>query len=1101
MLDMARLGSGIPLVARDAELARLRAALQASTDGSAGAVLISGDAGVGKSRLLEEIIALADGHTVLSGRCVDVGATGLPYLPFAEILTAVPDQVAARPVLGRLLPGTPVVAGPAAGTKVTDTPADGPLPTGPLPAGPFPTGPVSTAPVVAEPAPTGSTTTGIARAFHTPVDDASTGTLTTGTSPTGATPTGRWSDSTATDNPTTVSQFGPPDAPGSRPLWDRRAIDPFTVGGNDRDVGTLQLFDAMLGTLLELAARKPVLLTIEDLHWADGSTRALFSYLLARLRGQRILVVATYRSDDLHRRHPLRPVLAELLRLPVVDRLDLEPLPPQHSERFVAALTDEGLGSDAVREIARRSEGNPFFAEELVAAANEQGGDSNRLPWTLSEVLLTRVERLTAATQQLLRAASVAGRRVHGSRLHGIVQLSEPELEEALREALAHHVLVAEERDSVPQYAFRHALLAEAVYADLLPSERVRLHTAYADLLAGEPGEPGAAAELAYHAVQSNDLRRALAASVDAAMEATRAGAPAEALRHLEQALQLWNGVTDPELCCGRDERWLLGRAREAAASSGDPERAIAYGRSEVRAADAGGPAGPDPLVQADARQHLARHLLNLDGYEPEALRIVEAAWDLIADVEPTEVHPLVLSVRAELLRIFDRSTDPVQARESAEDAVRIARIVGSARAEAEALITLAIMSARRGEVDQACELLRVARGRAVEAGALAAELRAVGRNAMYRLEHGELAEASRLLQDGLARAAQYGLSSLSPAISMRVLRATLAYFTGDFEAALTDTEPGGPESDLTSAVLGAVGLTAWVARGEFDAAEEAIARFRTLGYGDLIVATTSAAAYAELHCWRGRPDAAVAAVEEGLRATRELSLGQDQLSGIKLAAHGIGAYADLARRGAAAATAIEAGERLLAYARNLAETLLPGTGTLGPEGRAWLERARAEATRLRGTGDPDAWRRAVEGFGFGHVYEQALARRRLAEALLDRGDRDAAAVEITEALAVADRIGAVPLAEALRELARRARIVPGRAGSAGRDVGARDVLTPRELTVLREVANGGTNKQIGATLYISEKTVSVHLSRVMAKLQASSRTEAVTIAYRRGLL
>ena len=172
----------------------------------------------------------------------------------------------------------------------------------------------------------------------------------------------------------------------------------------------------------------------------------------------------------------------------------------------------------------------------------------------------------------------------------------------------------------------------------------------------------------------------------------------------------------------------------------------------------------------------------------------------------------------------------------------------------------------------------------------------------------------------------------------------------------------------------------------------------------------------------------------------------------------------------------------------------------MGVEAKAWLARVEAEAARLRGEAAPELWQAAVDGFGFGHVYEQARSRWRLAEALLAAGDRAGAAEQARAAHEVAVRLGAAPLRTAVEALVRRGRLdvdLPG--VRRGPDPSA--VLTPREAEVLALLAQGRTNRQVGAALYISEKTASVHVSNILAKLGANGRTEAVAIAAQRGLL
>jgi DNA-binding CsgD family transcriptional regulator len=1014
MPDVPRLGSGIPLVGRSAQMRQLRSAFSRACDGSAGAVLVSGDAGVGKSRLLDELIALAraEGAVVLSGRCLDVGETGLPYLPFAEAISALREHssgaLLSRPALGRLVPGMAPARRGAAQVDADSVPR----------------------------------------------------TLLTDALP-----------------PEPASQPGQPNR--HRP---------------EHDMGQLQLFDAVYGLLTELASQGCVLLAIEDLHWADGSTRDLLSFLLSRLRLQQLLVVATYRSDDLHRRHPLRPLLAELFRLPSVERLDLEPFGPADAREFVAALADESTPEHIVQQIVQRSEGNAFFAEELVAAYTDRGAG---MPSALADVLLSRIERLSPAAQRVVRAAAVGGRRVRYGRLPAVVDVPELELEEALREAVQHNVLVTVDADE--EYAFRHALLAEAVYADLLPGERVRLHAAYARQLAKELDERGSAAELAHHSLQSHDLQQALTASVRAAEEAVELGAPAEALQHLEQALKLWDAVPTPRLCCGEDELTLLHRASHAAGSAGEPERAIAYGRSAVRVADQ----RDDPEKAAEARRKLAQRLASIDGFEQEAADVIEQAWELLRDREPSPTKAWVLAIRSMIQRWC---ADDECARESAEQAVQTARTVGAGAAEADALVTLAGIDGTAGHIEEACQRLAVARDRAAEAGAINTELRAVFNLAVTRYEQGRLAEAVRVFDEGAALAADTGLPLSQYGLWLRTHQAIAKYVAGDWDGSAAAAEPQGDGgSGLVTAVLTVAGLPVAVGRGEFTAAAASVAQLEAERHTDSLVVQLASAAAAELELWRDRPERAVAHVEDAMGRLRDLWGEALPLGGIRLDALGIAACADLASRARrrrdkdAERDTVRTGQRMLDHARQTARHGRPRAGELGPEGRAWLARAEAEATRLDGPGSVAAWRQVVEEFGYGHVYEQAIARWRLAGALLADEQRDEAAAELQQAAEVARRLGAVPLAKAVRQLARRARITLGDAAPAPAE--ATELLTPRELAVLGQVALGRTNRQVGEELYISEKTVSVHLSRVMAKLGVSSRTEAVAVGYDRGLL
>src|SRR6266487_1535084 len=244
----------------------------------------------------------------------------------------------------------------------------------------------------------------------------------------------------------------------------------------------VQLFDGVLSLLVGLSELAPMLLVIEDLHWADRSTRDLVSFLTRTLRTGRVALVASYRSDDLHRRHPLRPLLAELLRVPDLERIELHPFSRGELAQHLAALGGGDLPAETVDRILARSEGNPFFAEELLAAGATRRDVA--LPEALADVLRDRIEALPDLAQQVLKVAAVAGRRVSHDLLVAAAGLPEAEVEQGLREAIAAQVLVT---DPVTEsYRFRHALLQEVVYSDLLPGERTRLHATYARLLVGD---------------------------------------------------------------------------------------------------------------------------------------------------------------------------------------------------------------------------------------------------------------------------------------------------------------------------------------------------------------------------------------------------------------------------------------------------------------------------------------------------------------------------------------------------------------------------------------------------------------------------------------
>ena len=980
---MARSSMTTPFVAREKQVALLRSALERAGEGRPSALLLGGDAGVGKTRLLSHLadLARACGATPVTSHCVDLGEVGLPYLPFAEAIAQlrqidpeVERLTVARPELRRLLPS-------AAG------------------------------------------------GLHGPVDEQ-------------------------------------------------------TV--------RLQLFDG-IAAALAAAGRPgaPVVLIIEDLHWADSSSRDVLRFLIARLRDEHVLIVASYRTDDLHRRHPLRPMLAELWRHPRVERLDLPAFTEDELREFTAAVLGRSVPEATLRSISERSEGNAYFAEELL----ESGGDEALVPGTLTDVLRARLEGLEPAVQRLARIASVAGRRVSEDLLRAVVGALDGSgspvepvggaagdaLDEALRDAVAHHVLMGEDG----RIAFRHALLAEVVYADLLPGEQVALHRAYLGVMSAHPAL-GPASSVATHALQAHDLPAAVRASHAAAHDAGLVLAPAEELRHLETVLRLWDAVADAEDLVGEDRVGVLARAAGAASRAGEQERAVALAREAVEAL---GTSKDDRARRATVRTMLARHLLGTERGEEGLAEAAAALADLGSDASPAD-RAWALATHARACLIVDRDED---AQVSATQAVQAARAGGVAAAEADALATLAVLVV--DDPASAAALLTAARQRAVETGDVVTEQRCAYNLATTHYYAGHLEEAAAALSAGLARSGATGLTWSEFGLSLRFFDELVRYTRGDLSdgAAAAQPAPGNQ-----AALLGAVRLYAAVARGEHDHVLALRPKPGEWSADGQIVLITGGCTIDAL-TWSGEPDAAVqlsAALLDHLgRTWTDYFLG-----GIWLAALGLAALADQAEAdrlsGVDPALRIRRGDQLLHRAVTTAERGRPRGGRLGPEGLGWLARAHAEHARLVGHNDPTLWRAATEAFAYGYRYEEARSRFRWAQALLEAGDRDAARAQAGAALAEARAMGAAPLDAALVDLVRRGRLdLPGVTRP------ATELLTSREVEVLTLVAEGLSNRQIGERLFISGKTVSVHVSNVLAKLGVSGRAQAVSVAHHRGLL
>jgi len=971
------------LVGRTVEFGRLTRVLDQAAAEEPMVALVSGDAGMGKTRLVSELatVAAVRGFMVLSGRCAELGDS-VPYLPLADALhsaaattPALADAIAARPVLGLLLP-------------------------------------------------------------------------------------------------------------------DRGATQ--MAGGEAPGMAQQQLFGAVLGMLAELAGNAPVLLVLEDMHWADRSTRDLLTFLSRVLHRERVAVIATYRTDDLHRGHPLRAVAAELLRLPSVTAVEVGPLRDEAMAEHLTALAQLPLEAAALEVIIRRAEGNTYYAEELLAAST-CGSD---LPAGLADLLLARLQRLSPAGQQVVHAAAVAGRRVEDDLVRQACGLEEPEYEQAVREAVANQLLVP---DGDEGYAFRHALLREAAYADLLPGERTRLHARLAELLSDEvrlSSVPGTAAELAHHSLASHDIPGAFSASVRAGQEADRLAAPAEAHRHFDQALALWDRVTNPEKLAGMQRGWLAFESATAAAASGDLHRAV----HQLERMLAYVTTAEDPVLVSRANERLAYYLLEIDQHKAAAAA-ARAAIDALPEEPPRWERARSLATYAQTLLTADDLSPAYTWAQAARDAARAA---GAQSPEADALVTLGQLEERSGRIPEAIELFTEAHQQAQEAGVLGVHLRAAFQLARINLERGDLDQASATAHEGLLRAEEAGLLLAPYGLDLQYLHYLAHFNDGDWDHA-QQVADGFPVRVTTEreAVLSAMALFIDVARGSDATVADRRTWLEPFWPAENFSAFIGRGLLAEHALWHGDTATALAEVTACIKSELDY-LGGYGPPLIRVAAVGLAAHADRAAQAraigdeAAAAAAVEAAEALIETARRGAAHPRRPKSVLGVDGRAWMARAEAELLRARGVHDPAAWAVVVTTFGPAFVYEGARSRWRLAEALLETGRRDEAQHEWRQAVEAAERLGARPLLAALTALGRRGRLSRDQERPGGPHV--LRGLTAREYEVLRLLAAGRTNREIATELFIAPKTASVHVSNILAKLGAASRTEAAAIAHAEGL-
>ena len=973
-------------VGRGAELERLETALRSAAEGQPSTVLLGGDAGIGKSRLLGEFCERASqqGAVVLAGACLELAGEGLPYAVITEALRGVPGAV-----------------GPAQLRRlVSDTHAElvGLLP-------------------------------GLGSG-----DDASH-----------TTPAGEL---------TPTSQ--------------------------------LRLFEALLALLGDLAANTPVVVLLEDVHWADASTRDLLLFLAHNLHNVGLVLVVSFRTDELRRQHPLRLLLPRLLREDTVQHLELAPL---GRDEFALLLEDLAGGPsppETLEALFARTQGNPFFAEQLV----ETGADLSVLPELLRDVLLLSLDGLSEATLAMLRVVAAAGGEHVGHELLArVVGHAEDELDAAVREAVDAGVLITE--PDAGTYALRHALLTEAVITTLLPGEAGRVHGRLGQAIEEDPrlAVRSATAELAHHWHLAHDQSRSLIASLDAAREAETTVGIDEARAHVERALALWDQVPDAHELVGLKHHELLVWAAWLSFLAGQPRRAVALQRAALDelSADA------DLAGQARLHERLGDYLWDI-GDGDGAVQARAEAVKLLPAEPPSAERARALASYSHILMLTHRND---ASSDHGDEALAMARTVGERGVEAAVLGTLGPIRAARGE-DAGLGLLHDARSIAEELGDHRQVQRSYHNEAAALLSLGRHDEAIAVASTGLdhlhALGPSGGDSSVSSGLISMLARAAL--YRGRWELADEVLRTASGEDGGFFAALNQLYLAYLAAcRGEPQRAQAALAEARRLGVRNdeltrdrvLMVQLTAALL--------GGDTGQVAAAVDALLPIddRVDESGRLAVDAVELRALVLRALADQLTPEDSDPTR---GDAVLADCHRIVERMPAAL----PPANAWLALAKAEHARLTAATDvAEHWAAAstrLDQLALAH--HGAYARLRHAHALLDHGSRAGVSRLLLDAYGQADEMGAVPLRNDVTALARRANIDLGHepAATSAAQLG----LTPREGEILELVAAGRTNPEIAKRLYISAKTASVHVSNILRKLEVDNRGEAAALAHRHGL-
>jgi DNA-binding CsgD family transcriptional regulator/tetratricopeptide (TPR) repeat protein len=841
-------------------------------------------------------------------------------------------------------------------------------------------------------------------------------------------------------------------------------------------------------------------MVVEDLHWSDQSTRDLLAFLVRNLRQNRVLLIVTYRSDE-PRSDRLGPWLAELDRGGPVQRLQLARLDRAETAAQLVGILGAAPPAELVDALFARSEGNPFFTEELLAAVRAGSGE---LPATLRDLLRGRVEALPEHARDMLEVAAVAGRRVSHRLLASVAGVDDQQLVVGLRAALASQLLVVTPGED--GYDFRHALLRELVDADLLPGERARLHAAYARTLTQRPELVGTspamlAAELAVHWDAAGEALQALLARVQAGRAAERSHAFPEATRHYQRALELWDLISESDRPVGFDPVDLLARAAKAAAFTGAVERAVGL------VEDAVGWVDPDakPVRAAVLLAQLGDHR-RVAGDEAGALAAFQRAERLLVGAPPSAEGAGVLATHAYALLVSLRSEEAVP---RCEEAIAVAQAVSARAEEAKALRVLAGCMADLGDADRSITLSLEARRIAEEIGDTETIIGTYVNLTWTLGLAGRERDACQDGQQGYLRARELGLE-----------RATGSYVANNLAFSLLDTGRWTECERLTRELLagdrwGAFSLhgvrcALLTRRGDFPAAR----KHAELGLrlSPPYLEDWAWLRLAELALWEGHDDEAAEAVGQGLRWFAERdpdgTFPQRSSPWYSLA---LRLEADRAERAVARRATEEVAEiqkraaPILVAVDRLARARTPQARYPLVTGHLLL--AQAERTRLEGRSDPERWQTAAAAWErLEYPFEAAYARFRLAEALLAGGSpRGQAEAALRPAHQTAVALGAMPLRREIELLAQRgclhlhepvATAATPEASSPAASLG----LTKREAEVLALVAEGRTNRQIGQELFITPKTASVHVSRILAKLGVAGRGEAAAIAHRLGL-
>lgn len=932
-------------VGRGPQLGELDETLALVTQGHPRAVIIAGDAGIGKSRLALEFVRRHRDVASYTVHCLELGPDGPPLAPFAALLRAIRSQVGPQRLV-RLL-----------GESAADL---------------------------------------------------------------------------------------------ARLVPDLGSAVPQAHTGVESGWGKGRLFDAYARLLDITTAEVPAILVFEDVQWADASSRDLLKFLTLTLTGTRVLLLLTYRTDELPRYHEARRWLGELERSHRAARLNVPPL----TDSDVAAMLSRtgGLPRWVVDEVTEASQGVPFFVEELGHSCSTRGAP---LPDPLRDALVGRTMRLSKAARDVVTVAAAALTPVDHEILQAASGGASEQFDEAVAEAVDAGVLIV---DEAGRYDLRHALMRRALAEELLPGRRSRVHSVYAERLAA--AGTGSAAEIAQHWTQANRPVEAVPWHLRAADEARGVFAWRDELRHLERVLSGPPGSSELPGPQGGpmsgDRVSLTTRAARAAADAGLFERADDLYTEAL--ADV-------PESDVDRRIDITIAQLRL----PLPHRDSPGLESLLPLSRPaTHRRALLKAVIAGRLMLRDRLDEGLIA---AEDALAEAEAAGSIEVQAHVHNTLGCLLLTSGD-DRGLRHLETSYRLASESGSLSDILRYHVNAAALLMGLGRFDDALDLARSGQVIAAERGHSAGHGAFLAGHEAEALALLgRWDEAVAVCEANLSHRPSALLHVHLLWTRAAIRIRRGDLSAAEadlDQIRRTATALDAAADLGTVLGQLEVEASWSAGRNDEALA----GLSAVVGAASGHEPTTGHQWSLVILWVL-NLREVGAD-----PTGDPLLA---ELVQRLAPHAE------RVWGRIARALLTDPADGSTGELWRMAVESVEDcrGPAFEGVLLRFHYAGWLAAHSDRRGAVQQFEAAVAGMDDLGAQSVSGVRDRIAQQ--IGLGGRGSTADDHG----LTPREREVLALMAEGRTNREISQELVISVKTTSIHVSNILAKLGVSSRTQA----------